>query len=61
MRYVLSAWAKASPEHFAKYIGSPKSENPYAQRHPNPSDDDPALEAQTAYFRSFLAPFQEKP
>lgn len=58
---VLSAWATASPEHFAKYIRNPKSENPYAQMHPNPSYDEPTLQALTAHFRSFFTQSLEKP
>ena len=58
---VLAAWATASPEHFARYIRSPKSENPNAQMHPNPNYDDATLQALTAYFRSFLSASQEKP
>jgi len=56
---VLSAWAAASPEHFAKYVRFPKAENPNAQMHPNPGYDDATLAALTAYFRTFTSP--EKP
>jgi len=51
---VLSAWASASPVHFAKYVRFPQAENPNAKMHPNPSYDDATLQALTAYFRSFL-------
>jgi len=51
---VLSAWATASPEHFARYVRFPQAENPNARMHPNPSYDDATLQALTSYFRSFL-------
>jgi mono/diheme cytochrome c family protein len=56
---VLSAWATASPEHFAAYVRNPRSETPYAQMPPNPGYDPATLQALIAYFRTFQAP--EKP
>jgi mono/diheme cytochrome c family protein len=58
---VLSAWATASPEHFARYVRFPQAENPNAQMHPNPNYDDATLQALTTYFRSLMPPPQEKP
>lgn len=58
---VLSAWATASPEHFARYVRFPQAENPNAQMHPNPGYDDATLQALTAYFRSFMPGSQENP
>lgn len=57
---VLSAWATASPEHFARYVRFPQAENPNAQMHPNPAYDDATLQALTAYFRSLVPASQEK-
>ena len=59
--FVLSAWAMTSPEHFARYVRCPKSENPNAKMHPNPNYDDATLQALTSYFRSLLLSSQEKP
>jgi mono/diheme cytochrome c family protein len=56
---VLSAWATASPEHFAAYIHNPQSENPRAEMPANSNYDDTTLHALTAYFRTFQSP--EKP
>lgn len=57
---VLSAWASASPEYFAKYIRFPQAQNPNARMHPNPGYDDATLQALTSYFRTFVQG-QEKP
>lgn len=56
---VLSAWATASPEHFAAYVRNPRAKTPYAQMPPNPVYDDATLQALIAYFRTFQSP--EKP
>jgi mono/diheme cytochrome c family protein len=56
---VLAAWASASPEYFAAYIKDPKSKNSHSQMPGNPDYDSTALQALTAYFRTFAAP--EKP
>ena len=51
---VLSAWATASPDYFAKYIRFPQAVNPNAKMHPNPGYDDATIRAITSYFRSLL-------
>jgi mono/diheme cytochrome c family protein len=56
---VLSAWATASPEHFAAYVRNPRSPNPAAAMPANPNYDDVTLQALIAYFRTFQ--FPEKP
>lgn len=56
---VLSAWAAASPAHFAAYVHNPQSENPGAAMPANPTYDDVTLQALIAYFRTFQSP--EKP
>jgi mono/diheme cytochrome c family protein len=56
---VLSAWATASPQHFAAYIRNPQRENPRAEMPPNPNYDDRTLQALIAYFQTFQSP--EKP
>jgi len=53
---VLSAWAAASPLHFADYVRNPRSQNPHAAMPPNPSYDDETLRALTSYFRTFQYP-----
>lgn len=53
---VLSAWATASPEHFAAYVRNPQSQNPGAEMPANPSYDDVTLHALIAYFRTFQSP-----
>lgn len=58
---VLSAWATASADHFARYVRFPQAENPNAQMHPNPGYDDATVHALTVYFRSFMPAAQEKP
>jgi len=56
---VLSAWAAASPQHFAAYVRNPQVENPRAEMPANPNYDDATLQALVAYFRTFQSP--EKP
>jgi len=56
---VLSAWATASPAHFAAYVRNPQSENPRAQMPANPAYDSQTLQALIAYFKTFQSP--EKP
>ena len=56
---VLSAWAAASPQHFAAYVRNPQAENPRAEMPANPNYDDATLHALIAYFRTFQSP--EKP
>lgn len=50
---VLSAWARASPEHFAAYIRNPQAENPHAEMPANPNYDAATLQALVAYFQTF--------
>ena len=56
---VLSAWATASPEHFAAYVRYPQAKNPHAEMPPNPGYDGATVHALIAYFRTFQSP--EKP
>jgi mono/diheme cytochrome c family protein len=56
---VLSAWAMASPEHFADYVHNPRAENPNAQMPANLDYDSATLRALTSYFQTFQTP--EKP
>lgn len=50
---VLAAMAEATPEDFRAYIRNPISKNPQAQMPGNPSYDDAAIGALTAYFQTF--------
>ena len=56
---VLSAWAAASPQHFAAYVRNPQSEDVRSAMPANPNYDDATLQALVAYFRTFQSP--EKP
>jgi len=49
----LSAIATASPDFFAAYVRNPKLKSPRSQMPANPQYDDLALDALSAYFRSF--------
>jgi mono/diheme cytochrome c family protein len=53
---VLSAWAIASPEHFAAYVRNPQSQSPAAAMPANPTYDDATLQALIAYFRTLHSP-----
>jgi mono/diheme cytochrome c family protein len=50
---VLSAWASASPNHFAAFVKDPTKINPKSQMPGNPTYDDATLQALTDYFRTF--------
>jgi mono/diheme cytochrome c family protein len=56
---VLSAWAIASPEHFAAYVRNPKDKNPRAEMPGFPEYDTATIGALIAYFQTFTV--REKP
>jgi len=53
---VLSAWAMATPKHFAAYVRYPQAQDAHAQMPPNPGYDDATIQALIAYFRTFESP-----
>jgi mono/diheme cytochrome c family protein len=52
---VLSAWASASPEHFAAYVHNPKDKNPHAEMPGFPEYDAATMRALIEYFQTFTA------
>jgi mono/diheme cytochrome c family protein len=58
---VLSAWAIASPDHFAAYVHNPQAGNPHSQMPGNPDYDAATVQALIAYFQTFSPRGKEKP